>query len=152
MLVSNEMRPGDLLSNRLMSESLGNEQNLLENRLIIPSDSNLTDSRNLILSGDQQTGQNFEERIYNKVQQEFDKNYVICECNTLDMNIPRAGICEQNVENMKAVYTNLQNAPKKRKLSQDIVSPKIEPGEWFRSVNLEKTLFYYWKKSKLYFR
>ncbi|XP_044763385.1 myelin regulatory factor [Coccinella septempunctata] len=127
MLVNNDMRTGDLLSGRMMPENLPTEQNMLENRLMIPSEG---DNRNLLLSGDhhQQTGQNFEERIYTKVQQEFDKNYVICECNTLELNLPRNGMCEQNVDNMKAVYTNLQNAPKKRKLSQEVVSPKIEPG------------------------
>ncbi|XP_045467204.1 myelin regulatory factor-like protein [Harmonia axyridis] len=128
MLVNNDMRSGDLLSNRLMPENMANEQNIMENRLIIPSDGNLGDNRSIILTGEQQNAQHFEERIYNKVQQDFDKNYVICECNTLDLNLPRNGMCEQNVEGMKTVYTNLQNAPKKRKLSQDVVSPKVEPG------------------------
>ncbi|KAK9886512.1 hypothetical protein WA026_016791 [Henosepilachna vigintioctopunctata] len=118
MLVNNEMRNSDLLTSRLIPENLTNEQNLIENRIILTENQNTP---------------NFEDRIYNKVQQEFDKNYVICDCNNLELNLPRnnleQNLCDQNVDGIQTVYTNLQNVPKKRKLSQDICSPKIEPGQ-----------------------
>lgn len=41
--------------------------------------------------------------------------------------IENNGICEQNIENIQNVYTNL-SAPKKRKLSQDSPLVKSEPG------------------------
>lgn len=37
-------------------------------------------------------------------------------------------ICEQSLESIPGVYTNLQSASKKRKLSQDSPLVKSEPG------------------------
>jgi hypothetical protein len=88
---------------------------LLQERIIMPED-----NRQILLSnGD--SNQNFTTRTIYK----GDDNHLV----HLGYNPAIEGnLCEPNLDNMQTVYTNLQSAPKKRKLSQDSPLVKSEPG------------------------
>ncbi|XP_063925121.1 myelin regulatory factor isoform X2 [Zophobas morio] len=90
---------------------------LLPERIIMPEDNRQ------ILLGNGDSNQNFTERGIYK-ENEFEKNHLVHlgYNSTIENNI-----CEPNLENIQTVYTNLQSAPKKRKLSQDSPLVKSEP-------------------------
>ena len=92
---------------------------LLPERIIMPEDNRQ------ILLGNGDSNQNFTERGIYK-ENEFEKNHLVHlgYNSTIENNI-----CEPNLENIQTVYTNLQSAPKKRKLSQDSPLVKSEPGK-----------------------
>lgn len=60
-------------------------------------------------------------------------------------NLQRVNIennmCDQSLESLPGVYTNLQSASKKRKLSQDSPLVKSEPGEIFM-IEMDSPLLY----------
>lgn len=84
-----------------------------------------------------ETGQNFDNRSIYK-NENYDKNIVHLGYTPTNLeNLQRNGIdnniCEQNIENIQNVYTNL-SVPKKRKLSQDSPLVKSEPGMNFNNL------------------
>lgn len=92
------------------------------------------DNTRPILLTSTEAGQNFDNRNIYK-NESYDKNIVHLGYTSTNIeNLPRAGIenniCEQNIENIQNVYTNL-SVPKKRKLSQDSPLVKSEPGILF---------------------
>lgn len=135
----------NLLNGRLITENLQNEQNLIltdnniqeNNRQILiqsPNDS----SQQGYVENCPRTDPNLIRRNPNDIllvkNGDYDKSQLVhLGFNpNIEMQIPRTNIetniCNPtNIENI-AVYTNLQNAPKKRKLSQDIPLVKSEPG------------------------
>lgn len=89
----------------------------------------------LLANGD--SSQTFADRALYKGD-EFDKNHHLVHLGYnpgIDVGIARPNIenslCggEPGLDNIQTVYTNLQSAPKKRKLSQDSPLVKSEPGE-----------------------
>lgn len=83
------------------------------------------------------TGQNFDNRNVYK-NDSYDKNivqlgYTPATIENLQRNGIENSLCDQSIENIQNVYTNL-SVPKKRKLSQDSPLVKSEPGNpLFRS-------------------
>ncbi|CAG9861760.1 unnamed protein product [Phyllotreta striolata] len=95
---------------------------------IIISEANVTDNnRQLLLSSSEPAA--YDRSMYKN--DDYEKNIVHLGYNPNIENIPRNGLdnnlCEQTIDNMPAVYTNLQTSTKKRKLSQDSLLVKSEP-------------------------
>lgn len=134
----------NLLNGRLITENLQNEPNLILN------DSNIQENnRQILIQTANDSSQGYVEnctrtdpalirRNPNDIllvkNGEYEKSQLVhLGFNSgMDVQIPRTNlegnICETpNIESM-TVYTNLQSAPKKRKLSQDIPLVKSEPG------------------------
>ncbi|XP_050503840.1 myelin regulatory factor-like protein isoform X2 [Diabrotica virgifera virgifera] len=129
LIVSGDIRNGTtILSNRAIQENLQGDQTILQGRIIL-SESNVTDTNRPILLASPESAPNFDRSIYKS--DDFDKNMVHLGYNHNIENLPRNNIdnniCEQNLDNIQNVYTNLQAAPKKRKLSQDSPLVKSEP-------------------------
>lgn len=83
----------------------------------------ITDSSRQILLTTTETTQNFDNRNVYK-NDNYDKNIVHLGYAPTTIE---GDLCEQNIENIQNVYTNL-SVPKKRKLSQDSPLVKSEPG------------------------
>lgn len=91
----------------------------------------ISDNTRPILLATTDTGQNFDSRNVYK-NDNFDKNivhlgYTPATIENLQRNGIENNLCDQNIENIQNVYTNL-SVPKKRKLSQDSPLVKSEPG------------------------
>lgn len=89
----------------------------------------VTDNSRTILLSTSDSSQTFDSRNIYK-SEDYEKSIVHLGYNNIE-NIQRNNIedniCEQNLENIQTVYTNLSTA-KKRKLSQDQPLVKSEPG------------------------
>ncbi|CAG9814774.1 unnamed protein product [Phaedon cochleariae] len=101
---------------------------VLQPRIII-SESGVADNSRPILLAPSEPGQTFDGSIFKS--DEYDKNMVHLGYNHAIDGLPRSNVegdlCEQSLDNIQSVYTNLQSAPKKRKLSQDSPLVKSEP-------------------------
>lgn len=91
----------------------------------------VADNSRPILLTSTETGQSFDNRNIYK-NENYDKNivqlgYPSSNLDNLQRTNIENNICEQNLENIPNVYTNL-SVPKKRKLSQDSPLVKSEPG------------------------
>ncbi|KAK4878641.1 hypothetical protein RN001_011147 [Aquatica leii] len=135
ILVNEDIRNGSLLT----------DTNILHNRILVSDEAN----RQIVIHN-ADSNQNYADRTVlldncprNEVRRsndlllvkngEYDKSLVhLGFASSIEMQLPQRqhvenGLCENNIENIQAVYTNLQNAPKKRKLSQDVPLVKSEP-------------------------
>ncbi|XP_074040694.1 myelin regulatory factor homolog 1 [Leptinotarsa decemlineata] len=127
LLVSGDIRGNaTILNNRTIQENLQSDSSILQSRIII-SESN--DNSRPILLPSSDTSSNFERSIFKN--DEYEKNMVHLGYNHNIENLSRTNVensmCEQNLDSLQGVYTNLQSAPKKRKLSQDSPIVKSEP-------------------------
>lgn len=91
------------------------------------------DNNRQLLLPTSDTSQNFDRSLYKNDEYEKEHNIVHLPFNhnieTIQRtNIDANNLCEQNLDNIQNVYTNLQSASKKRKLSQDSAMVKSEPG------------------------
>ncbi|XP_060532862.1 myelin regulatory factor [Cylas formicarius] len=124
LLVAQDMRNGgSLLPTRIISEDLHNDSG------IVLADGVQDSTRSLLLATTESTTPNFSRNGY---KEDFDKGQLVhLGYGTTIENMPRAemegGLCEQNLDGMPGVYTNLQSVSKKRKLSQDSLLVKSEP-------------------------
>lgn len=132
------------------------DSNLLHDRILM-SDSNITDGRPILIHNNGDSNHNFTERPVllescprGEVRRgdlllvkngEYDKSHLVHLGFDSNIDIQLAqrtnldnAICDNSMENMQAVYTNLQSAPKKRKLSQDVPLVKSEPGACLRAM------------------
>ncbi|KAJ8917380.1 hypothetical protein NQ315_002404, partial [Exocentrus adspersus] len=125
----------NLQDNRLLvGGDIRNGAAILSNRIIQddPSILHITESpdntRQIILPA-AEPAQNFDRNIYKN--EDYDKGMVHLNYNHNMEGLQRANMegsmCEQGLENISGVYTNLQSASKKRKLSQDSPLVKSEP-------------------------
>ncbi|GJQ75423.1 hypothetical protein Trydic_g23591 [Trypoxylus dichotomus] len=139
LLDGEELRNGtNILNGRLLQE---NDSSLLGDRIIL-QDGNIESNRQLLIgSGSSENSQNFVENCQRndnllrrntnelllvKNANEFDKTQLVhlgYNANVEMPSIPQN--CDPPMENIQAVYANLQ--PKKRKLSQDVPLVKSEP-------------------------
>ncbi|XP_018568182.1 myelin regulatory factor isoform X2 [Anoplophora glabripennis] len=113
-----------ILSNRIIQDDPG----ILQDRMILPENNVADNTRQIILPATE-PAQNFDRGIYKN--EDYEKNMVHLGYNHNIENLQRANmennICEQSLESIPGVYTNLQSASKKRKLSQDSPLVKSEP-------------------------
>ncbi|KAJ8949188.1 hypothetical protein NQ318_021681 [Aromia moschata] len=129
LLVGGDIRNSTILNSRIIQENLQSaDGSILQDRMIL-AEANVTDNTRPILLSSTESPQNFDRNIYKN--EDYDKSMVHLSYNHGIENLPRSSIdnnmCEQNLDTMQNVYTNLQNAPKKRKLSQDSPLVKSEP-------------------------
>ncbi|KAG5886872.1 hypothetical protein JTB14_024729 [Gonioctena quinquepunctata] len=129
LLVSGDIRTNTtILNNRSIQDNIQSDPTILQSRIII-SEANSTDNNRPILLPSSDSPSNFDRNIFKN--DEYEKNMVHMAYNHNIENLPRNNIennmCEQNLDSMQGVYTNLQSAPKKRKLSQDSPLVKSEP-------------------------
>lgn len=124
---------GNILQDGRIIVSQSDTTTLLPDRIILPGETGIADNRQILLANSEPT-QNFAERSVYKGD-EFDKNHLVhLGYNTgLDATIARTniegGLCDNGLDGIATVYTNLQNVSKKRKLSQDSPLVKSEPGK-----------------------
>lgn len=138
----------NILNGRLLQE---NDSTLLSERIILP-DGNLESNRQLLIGATtNENSQNFvetcqrndnllrrntNELLLVKNAAEFDKTQLVHLGYNTNVDMPPiTQNCDPPMENIQAVYTNLQNVSKKRKLSQDVPLVKSEPGKFFSHRN-----------------
>ncbi|KAF5290050.1 hypothetical protein FQA39_LY14831 [Lamprigera yunnana] len=138
---------GILQDARILVNEVHSDSNLLHNRILVSDDAN----RQIVIQNNSDSNQNYTDRTVllegcprGEVRRandlllvkngDYEKSSLVHLgfTSNIDMQIPQRqhvenSICENNLENIQAVYTNLQNAPKKRKLSQDLPLVKSEP-------------------------
>ncbi|XP_030749081.1 myelin regulatory factor isoform X2 [Sitophilus oryzae] len=130
LLVTQDVRNANLLGNRILTDGISSDHE------IILSD-NVQDPNRQILLPTVQTepNSNYSRSLY-EPQKDFveDKHIVHLGFTSGIESLPRSSNLdsainnvENNIENIPSVYTNLQNVPKKRKLSQDSALVKSEP-------------------------
>lgn len=139
ILVSNDLRNGSNLLN------IHSDAGILHNRILVPDEPN----RPIIIQNNADPNQNYTDRtilLENCTRAEVrrttndlllvksDESQLVHLgfTSNIEMQLPQRqtseSICETgNIDNIQAVYTNLQNASKKRKLSQDLPLVKSEP-------------------------
>lgn len=151
ILVGDELRSGNILNGRIIQDNLPSDSNLMQERLLLSDGTISEGERQVLIQTNHESNPPYIENcprteanlirnnnngvlLINKPE-EFDKQQLLhLGFNpNVEMQIPARQnldtvICDNNeIENMQAVYTNLQSAPKKRKLSQDVPLVKSEP-------------------------
>ncbi|XP_076254672.1 uncharacterized protein LOC143192835 isoform X3 [Rhynchophorus ferrugineus] len=129
LLVTQNVRNGNnILGTRIIGDGISNDHN------IILSESVQDANRQILLPNVQtETNSNYNRSLYEQEDFGEDKHIVHLGYSSGMENVPRTGNLdntinlEGNIENIPTVYTNLQNASKKRKLSQDSALVKSEP-------------------------
>lgn len=132
-IVVSEQNSDQLIENGniLQDGRIMQDAGLLQERIMIPED-----NRGIILTNGGDSNQNFTDRTMYK----GDDNHLV----HLGYNPGiENNLCEPNLDNIQTVYTNLQSAPKKRKLSQDSPLVKSEPGnvKILKNCQILTTLF-----------
>lgn len=127
-IIMNEEMRNPMMAPRILQDTFQqSEAGIIQERIILPEG----ESNRQILIQTQDSNQGYQEggnlvRLV-KNGSDYDKSQLV------HLGLGNGvDICEQGgLENVPAVYTNLQNAPKKRKLSLEMPSVKSEPGECF---------------------
>lgn len=136
MLENTQILMNEEIRNPMMGPFQQGDSGMIQERALLPENEG---NRHILIQTAQDSNQGYTERpILNennlvrlvKNTGEYDKTQLVHMGLGAGVDMPN-GICEQGgLENVPAVYTNLQNAPKKRKLSQEMPLVKSEPGEW----------------------
>lgn len=156
ILVNDDLRNNaNLLTSRILQENVHPDSNLLQDRILLTDPSISEHNRPIIIHSNSDANQNFNDRsvllenctrtenrrngndLLLVKNTEFDKNQLLHLGfnSNLEMQLPQRQnldtvICENSIDGIQTVYTNLQNVPnsKKRKLSQESPCVKSEPG------------------------
>lgn len=128
ILINDDLRSSQtLINNRIIPESITSDGGTL----ILP-ETEANRQQQILVQPASDANQNYAERSDTALLRlmkngEYEKSQLVHL--GFGSNVEMASnICEPNLENMQNVYTNLQNAPKKRKISQETPLVKSEPG------------------------
>lgn len=129
ILINDDLRSSQtLINNRIIPENIASDAG----PMILP-EAEANRQQQILVQPASDTNQNYAERSDTALLRlmkngEYEKSQLVHLGFGSNVDIAPS-ICESNLENMQNVYTNLQNAPKKRKISQEAPLVKSEPGK-----------------------